>query len=1446
MVEKINFDNKQISEVTFEAPKPMHNAEYEYQLQQLAGLEPSSDFEGVRAGLAQEQIDEAREWDMKIAEYGLSRGTIDVQTADMLVNYKYIPDTAHALEKAVARRQVEVGLSANADQADIEYTNRDGMTEAMAEKAVMLEKFYTDLQEYSDNSQGMMLDTADFVGSAFLPGTLQFAKMSGYSKTLSGEDTHLTHHNLAEAISENLNNNYLNLSPTEFSQWLDTAKAEIISHNPNRIMLDDYIRAVKYGGSTMLDVAAGFDAAQWAVGGAKALYKGVTKMFNKGFNKAAGKTMARDIIRNSPDNVEKLDTVLETATKPVSQHAPATTLKSYASNDIADEVFEIAKRDFDFDKLESVEAEELKNILKENVYKEWKLSKNEPLDIVLEEDVSGRINATYTLGGSGQTGLSTKQMERMAKRFDELSIDAKVIQRDGTGSYLQFTQEVDPENTKDLVELVNSPLQWVPAGESKIGKIFQAPLAGIGRIFGGSSNVSDVAHRKDVVAERLYGKLLSNYAEWKKPFNNLSRERQAFLEKIVTRGNKDSVWYSERALQKFGLNEEEILAYNNYRKAEDLSYLLKCMISQRSLTQDGQKVYAGKFIGKQVDKKPSVLERASIIDEAGNLVKASEVQDKDVLIALNSLNDTDATHLVIRGEVVSGDIPLMHLPYRAGGRREYIDGTQFIRVLGDVVNAEGNVVGKRVRTIAAAQSKEEAERITSDINKAIDIIKKHKNNRQEMAVALADADLQYFKIQNMDQMEELINKGILSENGVAKFMMDGKDFGMKEVYQSDDWSAEMQMLNARFNHHRGNVLEDVLGNQAAFYSMNDMFDKAVRKAAAIGARGDLMLWYKKALRPFRDVIQNYDEIEGMNAVSAIRNAVLVPRDTVGTSERATMRRAASSMLEHARGIANTRTAGEELVQRALDNIAYQLLKRESKTAKKIGSKIAGVSPTALAQRIMFNKSMGWFNPGQLFKQAEGAFAAAALEPVNAPKVFASLPLMLTAAVTRDADTLKNLAKTLDISVEEVKGMFRFMEKFGTKESAGLLTGAEHLQKSVLNKSKVGDAADWVMKHQYDFMRWGNAINYYVSDMLAYLAKKNKSHKEIAAYSHDLFLNMTRSSNSSLQRGLTAPLTQWLSYPMRMAEALFNRRLTAKQKLQLGGAMLALYGPAGVAGDSVGEWMYGWDKIEDPKLKSLLSDGLAGIASELTGMDLRSGPRIGNLLEKFYELFAVGDGEINAKSLMAIAGGWDYIAEQAESAWGLFVRVPFTDYEFFDWAYKTANSPNAASMFKNVAKTAIALKTNQLINHKGIMVTDPSVTQIVGQLLGYQPNEAYHQRMIDVLSMKQSDLVKEHVDSLDDILSRIKKYDLIEIEKYKDDEDYKRLLKEFDGNMRVLSTALEYVTGNGSSAIGEFNNAVFDKLYGGIKSLPEEAKKKAISRLPNSIKALILDVMEKDK
>ena len=68
-------------------------------------------------------------------------------------------------------------------------------------------------------------------------------------------------------------------------------------------------------------------------------------------------------------------------------------------------------------------------------------------------------------------------MDKMSKKFEELGVDAKVVQRDGTGNYLQFSQEIDPTETRQFVELVNNPLQWIPLGETRIGKVLQAPLA---------------------------------------------------------------------------------------------------------------------------------------------------------------------------------------------------------------------------------------------------------------------------------------------------------------------------------------------------------------------------------------------------------------------------------------------------------------------------------------------------------------------------------------------------------------------------------------------------------------------------------------------------------------------------------------------------------------------------------------------------------------------------------------------------------------------------------------------------------------------------------------------------------------------------------------------------------------------------------------------------------
>lgn len=1442
MNEEINFNNpEQLEEIQFEEPQKPVSAEYEFEMQEMAGVETSNDFQGVRDSLAQKQIDADREMDLQIAKFGLEQGTISPRLAEEIVKYPYRLNPEYSLERAAAEHQVTLGLSENPDMADIAAVDKDGVTEEMAKKAAMMEKFFADMDQWISDSQGFIGDTADFIKQSFVPGHLQVLRSSSaYSKTATGDSPSLTTYGMAKDMRETMNKNYLEMSSQNFEQFLNSIKNEIVTQDPNRFMARDFFDTLRYGGSTLVDTASWADLIP-VVGAVK-------KAFSKGWNKAAARNISRLIIRNSDKGVEKLDTMLETAVKPVIQDHPQTTFKSIASNDIADEIVEMAKKEYNWEGLSKEEADVLIGNLKDETQMMFGLSKDEPLDIVIDTDIDGRTFATYTVGNSADSGMSFTQASNMAERFQKAGVDVQVIQRDGTGSVLQFKQEVDYRDVNLAISKANDPLQWIPLQDTYIGRKLQAPIASLSKVFAGSSNVSKAAAGKDIWAERRYGKLLAQFAELKKPYNSLSKESRARVDNVAIRGNKDSRWYPDEYLIGEGLNDEEITAYHALRKAEDLEYIMECIHSQRNLHGKGYRLYSEKYIGKQVDKKLDTVLKARIIDEDGNLVRAADLKDSDKLIQLaEGFNHTDATHVLIRGEVIDSEIPLQHLPYRAGGRREYSYGTFYVRVLGDVKDADGTVVSKRIRTIAGASSQKEAKAITNDINKLIGLIKLSKGDRHVMAELLAQADLRHFKVHTIEQLDELIDKGVLSDNGLAKFMLDGKDFGIPDALISDNWDAEIMNLNKRFRNHRGNVLEDALGNQISFYSTDRMFTRAVEKAAAIGARSDLALWYQKALKTYEEVLANGKELQNLNPVTALREATLMPYEKLDTRARKTLYRAAENFLAHAQGILNTRTKGERAVQRAIDNLAYQLVKHDSQVLKSAGKALSEFNPTALAQRVVFNKALGWFNPGQLLKQAEGLFTAISMEPVMAMKVLTSLPTAMAAMLSNDPKMIKRLAKSLGESEDTIQAMFKFMKTGGTKESSGLLTGAEHLQKSVLNKAgKAGNAADWLMKNQYAFMRWGNAINYYTCDMIAFLKHKNSSYKNIAEYSNLLFGNMTRASNNALQRGLTAPLTQWLTYPMRTAEIMFGLKkgFSMKQRLRYWAIMMGLYGPSGILGDTVGEWIYGWYKTKNPYVKSALSDGLMGLSSEVMDIDLRSGPRLGNLIEKFWDIVTVGEGEVNAKSLAAAFGGYDYLKEQSQSVFDFAIRVPFTDLEFTDWCYQTVKKPNAATTFKSVAAVGLALKTNKLLNHKGTVVNNPTALQIAGRLLGYQPNEAYHQRMIDVMSMSKTEKVRELVDELDDIITRIKKYDLLtDVSNYSQDDKFKMLLNEFDEQVKLRATAIKEL--EMKEGLTMFYEALSKKITGTEKDLTEEARKKALKHLPKGIQALTLDIMKRD-
>lgn len=1425
MTDIINFEAP-VEEINFEDTidtTSKRREQYELDLQQKAGIEPTRDFKALRDQLAQQEIDKQREWDNKLVEFGLRQDTLDLRAAEQVINRTYIPDPDMALERAAAARMTEESILANPDQAEIVYADSDADTaEDETRKVMYYQRWLTDLKEYSD-SQGALADTGDLAVTAIpIISAGSVAKESGYSESLL-DKTYATHHGLAEGIRESLRYAMANMSSEEFKTYLNTVTNEIKAKNPNRFMLDDYIHAAEFGGSTVIDTANALE-----VLGLGGIIKSVSKAATKSFTKALLK-------KGSP--LDKLKFLLGTAEKPVSQKLPDVTPAHIASNEVSEELINTVKKDIYTEGLEKEQEEVLKEAGIKNLDKVFGKAKNEPVDATINYLEEGNIEISYLLGDGAGRGYTDKTAKRLQKEFDEAGVDVALVKRDDSGTYLQFTQGVSQEDYNKIIPVANDPRDWIPGRHvPAIGKILEAPLAFLGRHFAGSTMGSNVSHAKDIAATRVYNALLNKYGiKYKSTYAKLDKAQKELLDDIAVQGNTSSVWYTDDYLRKSGCNEDAIKAYHDYREIEDINWIARNYTTRRELTRRGVKQYAGRYLGKETPLRDDTIARARIITENGEVISNKTVllnKDNYRLIKLDPINSVDATHLVIAksSELVESPIPFNLLPYKAGGRREYLSGTFFIRVAGDIKDAEGSVIGKRIRTIATANSAADGDKMAEEINAVIKLIDEVKDPA-EGTKKLSELDLQFFKVNRWEDVEELIKGGVLSSKGQAQSMLDGKKFVFKEtpdnIIEAEDWANDMHILNNSFNKKRGNVLDNVLGNKTTFYNIDEMFDKAIRKAAALGGRSDLMLWYKDTLKQYKSVIENWSEIEIMNPVSAIRNAKVM--DNIGDKQLTSLARSAKNFVEHAKAIANARTAGQEFVKNAMDEIAYQALKREGKAFKTIGDWATTTDPVAVAQGLVFNKVMGWYNPKQLIQQALGTNAVLALEPKNASKALVALPVVMRGAITKD---YKSVAKALDITIDDAKRLYEYMSKFGTKESAGLLTGAEQLQKKVL---KGNATVDKILNHQYDFMRWGNAINYYVADITAFLTKKNQSFRDILEYSDDLFMNMTRSSNAGIQRGLTAPLTQWMTYPMRWLEVLGNKRLTKTQRLRFLASQVALYGVGGVTGETVGKYIYGWDDAETAEEKTFINEGLMGLISNEIGVDLRDGPRVFDMLGTLKENFT------DIKNVASMAAG-PYVVDTTKAAFE-FMSLPFTDEQLIDWAYKQARTgKNLPSGMKAMTKAMIAFSLDKVMNYKGVSVQNPSMTQKILTSLGYNTNESYHARMLDLLSLDNNQAVKDFVGSMDDILYRIERYNLVDPTKAMQDENYARLIREYKDQYRLITTAMYSTYGDGSPIYKMFDKALIRRIYGTPIDLEDSLAKKAYKTLNNAQKALLFEIL----
>lgn len=258
-------------------------------------------------------------------------------------------------------------------------------------------------------------------------------------------------------------------------------------------------------------------------------------------------------------------------------------------------------------------------------------------------------------------------------------------------------------------------------------------------------------------------------------------------------------------------------------------------------------------------------------------------------------------------------------------------------------------------------------------------------------------------------------------------------------------------------------------------------------------------------------------------------------------------------------------------------------------ARKSLQTFAHTDPYALARSTAFHSLLGWFNPAQLFVQAQGASIAMSLFPEQAPQAFhrymALRPLMhLTKNNTNLATAKKmsdRIAKSTKIDPEELWEDYTTWRKTGLQES--IKATADHAasaQNFGFGMRAVRDVADKGLVFYREGEMLTRGIAFTIAKSVWRKANKGKKIgdddlKAILDHAMGMQLNLTRANRAAWQKGVLSLPTQFMQIQTKFIEQIWptvlggKGKLTGTQKAKLMSMQFAIYGAAGVP---FGNWM----------------------------------------------------------------------------------------------------------------------------------------------------------------------------------------------------------------------------------------------------------------------------------
>lgn len=439
--------------------------------------------------------------------------------------------------------------------------------------------------------------------------------------------------------------------------------------------------------------------------------------------------------------------------------------------------------------------------------------------------------------------------------------------------------------------------------------------------------------------------------------------------------------------------------------------------------------------------------------------------------------------------------------------------------------------------------------------------------------------------------------------------------------------------------------------------------------------------------------------------------------------------------------------------------------------------LASKDPYSALRGAAFHAHLGWFNPAQLFVQAQGFSIAFGLDPLNFMSNWRKYSALRSVYDIKSADgAVKIAAKAAGVDPKELLVMREALRRSGlldavSKSSADYAAAAQGWGGNgfaALAAQKVRGAAGYGLIPFNEGERFTRGYAFVQA-----FSEWRLKHPEAILDDHALkiimnqtihkMLNLTRANRAHWQKGIWSIPTQFMQYTAKFMEGLGpeflpfsgkfgkftegGKKFQPHERMRIMVGQTLLYGSAGVPLatmllDYAQEMAGGYPDFDDSKATTAITQGLTGLLMRGVGagVELDTASRfagasgVEDLIELAWTIINKPDA-VEADMLGAFGGmagrGWDAIKWLAPLVANP-LEYEYTPDEFvqgIDFFGDIIGSVN------NATKAYIWYNTGNIKSSKGSLLMnideEDLIGTTIGKLLGFSPKE-----LSDIYSLKQ--------------------------------------------------------------------------------------------------------------